>query len=145
MRNQNPETLSLQSKSKKTTGSAESEASFSTSKNNKSEAEAITTHKSRQPPLFSDAQTDGTVAAARSGEEGGGSCGRERLKRHWMEMAGRVWIPDIWGQEDLLKDWIDCSAFDSSLVASSIMSARESLVEEAQRASSTRIGIENSC
>uniref|UniRef100_A0A803P644 Uncharacterized protein n=1 Tax=Cannabis sativa TaxID=3483 RepID=A0A803P644_CANSA len=33
--------------------------------------------------------------------------GRERLKRHRIEMGGRVWIPDIWGQEDLLKDWID--------------------------------------
>jgi hypothetical protein len=34
---------------------------------------------------------------------------RERLKRHSVEVAGRVWIPDIWGQEELLKDWIDCS------------------------------------
>ncbi|KAL6559199.1 hypothetical protein OROHE_006568 [Orobanche hederae] len=58
------------------------------------------------------------------------SSGRERLKRQRVEIAGRVWIPDIWGQEDFLKDWIDCSAFDASLVNSSIMSARDSLVEE---------------
>ncbi|KAI9127939.1 hypothetical protein K1719_000932 [Acacia pycnantha] len=32
-----------------------------------------------------------------------------------MEVAGRVWIPEIWGQEELLKDWTDCSAFDAPL------------------------------
>ncbi|KAI3772445.1 hypothetical protein L6452_03631 [Arctium lappa] len=57
--------------------------------------------------------------------------GRERLKRHRVEMAGRVWIPDIWGQEDLLKNWIDCTVFDSSLNKSSIMSAREALIQQA--------------
>ncbi|KAK9291290.1 hypothetical protein L1049_009479 [Liquidambar formosana] len=56
--------------------------------------------------------------------------GRERLKRHQVEVAGQVWIPDIWGQEELLKDWIDCSAFDSSLVPNGIMSARAALVQE---------------
>ncbi|KAI9153033.1 hypothetical protein LWI28_004794 [Acer negundo] len=55
--------------------------------------------------------------------------GRERLKRHRIEVAGRVWIPDIWGQEDMLKDWIDCSAFDASLVSSNIMSARAALAQ----------------
>ncbi|KAK1563114.1 hypothetical protein Q3G72_022538 [Acer saccharum] len=55
--------------------------------------------------------------------------GRERLKRHRIEVAGRVWIPDIWGQEDMLKDWIDCSAFDASLVTSNIMSARAALAQ----------------
>ena len=60
--------------------------------------------------------------------------GRERLKRHRIEVAGRVWIPEIWGQEDLLKDWIDCNAFDACLVPNGIMSARASLVEEGRRA-----------
>lgn len=71
------------------------------------------------------------------------SIGRERLKRHRVEVAGRVWIPDMWGQEDFLKDWIDCAAFDASLVNSSIMLARDSLVEEARRANSTRLRIQN--
>lgn len=70
---------------------------------------------------------------------------RERLKRHRIEAAGRVWIPDIWGQEELLKDWIDCSAFDASIMNSSIMSARAALVEEGRRANSSRLRIENSC
>lgn len=67
--------------------------------------------------------------------------GRERLKRHRIEVAGRVWIPDIWGQEDMLKDWIDCSAFDSCLVSTNIMSARAALAREATRPSSARLRI----
>ncbi|XP_011077929.1 proline-rich transmembrane protein 2-like [Sesamum indicum] len=46
------------------------------------------------------------------------SSGRERLKRHRVEVAGRVWIPEMWGQEELLKDWIDCTAFDATLMNS---------------------------
>lgn len=75
----------------------------------------------------------------------GGDSGRERLKRHRVEVGGRVWIPDIWGQEELLKDWIDCSAFDASLVPTGIMSARSALVEEGRRASSGGVRIENRC
>ncbi|KAF3441661.1 hypothetical protein FNV43_RR15576 [Rhamnella rubrinervis] len=71
--------------------------------------------------------------------------GRERLKRHRSEVAGRVWIPDIWGQEELLKDWVDCSAFDASLVPTGIMSARAALVHEGRRANSGRLRIENRC
>ncbi|TMW89747.1 hypothetical protein EJD97_016705 [Solanum chilense] len=72
--------------------------------------------------------------------------GRERLKRHRIEVAGHVWIPEIWGQEELLKDWIDCSAFDSKLNNNNnIMSARAALVEERRRNnSSCRLRIENS-
>ncbi|KVI12008.1 hypothetical protein Ccrd_009568 [Cynara cardunculus var. scolymus] len=63
-------------------------------------------------------------------DESESSSGRERLKRHRVEMAGRVWIPDIWGQEHLLQNWIDCTVFDSSLKKSNIMSAREALIQE---------------
>lgn len=56
-------------------------------------------------------------------------CGRKKLKNHRIEMAGRVWIPDIWGQEDLLKDWIDCNPFDASLVNNNILSARQALIQ----------------
>ncbi|KAG6693702.1 hypothetical protein I3843_09G013300 [Carya illinoinensis] len=71
--------------------------------------------------------------------------GRERLKRHRVEVAGRVWIPDIWGQEELLNDWVDCSAFDASLVPKGIMSARAALVEEGRRANSSGLRIVNRC
>ncbi|XP_021908707.1 uncharacterized protein LOC110822800 [Carica papaya] len=71
--------------------------------------------------------------------------GRERLKRHRIEVAGSVWIPEIWGQEKLLKDWIDCSTFDASLVPGGILSARAALVEEGRRANSGRLRIENRC
>ncbi|XP_020208315.1 protein BIC1-like [Cajanus cajan] len=71
--------------------------------------------------------------------------GRERLKRHRIEVAGRVWIPEIWGQEELLKDWIDCSAFDAPLVPNRIVMARAALVEEGRRATSGGLRIENRC
>ncbi|KAK1404726.1 hypothetical protein POM88_004331 [Heracleum sosnowskyi] len=56
-------------------------------------------------------------------------CGRKRLKEHRVEMAGRVWIPDIWGKEDFLKDWVDCNPFDASLVNNNILSARQALIQ----------------
>ncbi|KAK4432556.1 protein BIC1 [Sesamum alatum] len=91
-----------------------------------------------------------TTAAATVVEEmNSSSSGRERLKRHRVEVAGRVWIPEMWGQEELLKDWIDCTAFDATLRNSSIMSARASLVEEGRRPNSTTttttLRLENSC
>lgn len=67
--------------------------------------------------------------------------GRQRLKRHRVEVAGQVWIPEIWGQEELLKDWIDCSAFDASVLNTSVMSARAALVEEGRWAHATRLRI----
>ncbi|KAK2655294.1 hypothetical protein Ddye_008346 [Dipteronia dyeriana] len=75
--------------------------------------------------------------------------GRERLKRHRIQVAGRVWIPDIWGQEDMLKDWIDCSAFDASLVTTNIMSARAALAQNGSTPltppTSAVLTIQNSC
>ncbi|KAA8544242.1 hypothetical protein F0562_022254 [Nyssa sinensis] len=61
--------------------------------------------------------------------------GREKLKRHWREVAGRVLIPDKWGHEEILKDWIDYAPFDALLAPSGVMSAREALVEEGRRSS----------
>ncbi|KAL5208094.1 hypothetical protein ABZP36_032529 [Zizania latifolia] len=56
---------------------------------------------------------------------------RERLKRHRTEMAGRVRIPDMWGQERLLKDWVDCAVFDRPLAATrGLLTARDALVAE---------------
>ncbi|GLT62662.1 hypothetical protein SLA2020_352810 [Shorea laevis] len=69
--------------------------------------------------------------------------GRERLKKHRVDVAGRVWIPEIWGQEEFLKDWIDCSAFDASLVPNGIISARTALAREGRPAKSSRLRIEN--
>jgi len=70
---------------------------------------------------------------------------RERLKRHRVEVAGRVWIPEIWGQEDLLKDWIDCTAFDAPLVPSKITMARAALVEEGTKTNAAPLSIHNRC
>ena len=81
----------------------------------------------------------------RKGEDHEEDCGRERLKRHRVEMAGRVWIPDIWGQESFLKDWIDCAAFDTCLVPKGLVLAREALVQDCRRANSGGLQIENPC
>lgn len=76
----------------------------------------------------------------------GEESGREKLKRHRVEVAGSVWIPEIWGQEDLLKDWIDCSAaFDATLVSSRIITARAALVQEGTRSNAEGFRIENRC
>ncbi|KAL2323085.1 hypothetical protein Fmac_027464 [Flemingia macrophylla] len=69
--------------------------------------------------------------------------GRERLKRHRIEVAGRVWIPEIWGQEELLKDWIDCAVFDAPLAPSRILMARAALVRQGRRPTSPAFRIQN--
>ncbi|CAK7329114.1 unnamed protein product [Dovyalis caffra] len=68
-------------------------------------------------------------------------CGRERLKRHREEVAGRVMVPDTWDQENLLKDWTDCSTFDELLAPKGVSSARAALVAEGRRESSSRLRI----
>ncbi|CAK8544065.1 unnamed protein product [Lathyrus sativus] len=71
---------------------------------------------------------------------------RERLKRHRVEVAGRVWIPEIWGQEELLKDWIDCTAFDAPLIPSKITMARAALVQQGTaRPNAAPLSIDNRC
>lgn len=81
------------------------------------------------------------VSSEKSEEDGG----REKLQRHRSDVAGQVWIPEIWGQEELMKDWVDCTAFDRSLVPSGIRSARDALVEECRRVNSGSLRIENRC
>uniref|UniRef100_A0A0E0K0M2 Protein BIC1 n=1 Tax=Oryza punctata TaxID=4537 RepID=A0A0E0K0M2_ORYPU len=67
------------------------------------------------------------ASAAGAGEESA----RERLKRHRTEMAGRVRIPEMWGQERLLKDWVDCAVFDRPLAATrGLLTARDALAAE---------------
>jgi hypothetical protein len=67
----------------------------------------------------------GAVEPARRPTAGEESAG----ERHRTEMAGRVRIPDMWGQERLLKDWVDCAVFDRPLAATAgLLNARDSLV-----------------
>ncbi|GJN21211.1 hypothetical protein PR202_gb08672 [Eleusine coracana subsp. coracana] len=89
----------------------------------------------------------GAVEPARrpTGEESA----RERLKRHRTEMAGRVRIPDMWGQERLLKDWVDCAVFDRPLAATAgLLNARDALVAEcaaARRSTGRPLRVQNGC
>ncbi|XP_062224756.1 protein BIC1-like [Phragmites australis] len=81
---------------------------------------------------------------------------RERLKRHRLEMAGRVWVPEMWGQEKLLKDWVDCAVFDRPLVPTGLLTARRELIAEcctrrqettstAASADSSPLRVQNGC
>ncbi|KAL6322339.1 hypothetical protein AAG906_007892 [Vitis piasezkii] len=98
--------------------------------------------QSPSPPTVVDATKEPIKTEALASSE---DSGRDLLKRHRVEVAGRVWIPDIWGQEELMKDWTDCSVFDASLVSSRIMSARAALMAEGRRPNSSGLRIENRC
>ncbi|KAA8549867.1 hypothetical protein F0562_001551 [Nyssa sinensis] len=101
-----------------------------------------------ESPKTSESQADNMVlkdsclAPRVEAEVSAQDCGRERLKRHQTEVAGRVLIPEKWGHEELMKDWIDYSSFDALLAPSGIMSAREALVAERRRGTSRRLRIE---
>ena len=68
--------------------------------------------------------------------------GRERLKRHREEVAGRVAIPDKWGKEQMMKDWIDFTTFDALFAPHRlIVTARDALIADARKARSQRLRI----
>lgn len=77
--------------------------------------------------------------------------GRERLKRHREEVAGKVPIPESWGKEGLLVGWMDFSTFDASFTSSQIVSARAALMADAADDPGTtgskaqRLRVESSC
>ncbi|KAK6944033.1 hypothetical protein RJ641_025135 [Dillenia turbinata] len=120
----------------------EAQQSLDPRSSEKSHEEDNDKHLKLQDP---NASVKETPEAPESSKLLGEVTGCERLKRHRIDMAGRVWIPEIWGQEELLKDWVDCSSFDASLVHGGIMSARAALIQEGRRANSSRLRIENRC
>ncbi|KAK7272227.1 hypothetical protein RJT34_28703 [Clitoria ternatea] len=67
--------------------------------------------------------------------------GREMLKRFREEV--KVKIPETWGQEELLKDWIDCTTMFDALLAphTLILTARDALVANGRQARSQRLRI----
>lgn len=95
-----------------------------------------------------------TVAKEEAGAAEEQESTRERLKRHRREMAGRVWVPEKWGQEKLLKDWVDCAVFDRPLVPAGLLTARRALIAEcspdrtsspASSAGSSPLRVRNGC
>ncbi|CAL5027634.1 unnamed protein product [Urochloa decumbens] len=74
--------------------------------------------------------TKEAAAAAADDDQAAAESTRERLKRHRQEMAGRVWVPELWGQEKLLKDWVDCAVFDRPMVPAGLLTARRALIAE---------------
>jgi len=117
---------------------------------------AVAAHREEQAGRMSTSKAkreEEKLLAPADKEEEEGESARERLKRHRREMAGRVWVPEMWGQEKLLKDWMDCSAFDRPLVPAGLLTARRALVAEscarrpapAPRASSSPLRVQNGC
>lgn len=82
---------------------------------------------------------------ASSGELGPGG-GRERLKRHREEAAKEVVIPEKWGKEQLMKEWIEYTTFDALFAPHRlIVAARDALIADARKAKSQRLRLHNSC
>lgn len=77
-----------------------------------------------------------TEKLARGQEEGPLLSGREKLKRHWTKVGGRVFVPEKWGQEGNLREWMDYSSFDTLLAPKGLNSAREALISQGKRARS---------
>ncbi|KAK4369478.1 hypothetical protein RND71_013270 [Anisodus tanguticus] len=59
-----------------------------------------------------------------------------KLKRHWREVGGRVFVPERWGHEGSLREWVDYSSFDKILAPKGLKSAREALMSQGKRARS---------
>lgn len=87
------------------------------------------------PSMPTDSSTSSCVG--KGSDAGADESGRERLKRHRIEMGGQVWVPDTGGQENLLKNRIDCTSFDASLVNNSILSAQAALMQQRATTRST--------
>ncbi|MED6169210.1 hypothetical protein PIB30_019321 [Stylosanthes scabra] len=64
--------------------------------------------------------------------------GRERLKRHREEVKGRVKIPEDWGQEKMMKEWIDYTTFDALFAPHTvIVAARDALIADGRKTTSS--------
>ena len=55
-------------------------------------------------------------------------CGRQRLQRHWMETGGNVCIPEIWGREQHLEEWVSYGIVEDALRPAGLMAARAALI-----------------
>ncbi|EPS58384.1 hypothetical protein M569_16431, partial [Genlisea aurea] len=62
--------------------------------------------------------------------------GLEKLEMHRSAVAGRISVPDAWGQEEFLKDWIDCTVFDAPIVSSRVSTAKALLIGDVRRSDS---------
>ncbi|KAL5578656.1 hypothetical protein UlMin_011098 [Ulmus minor] len=78
-------------------------------KTNKTKEPSDSAHGLQSSPTNKDAH-DGLDRDQKEQKE---NCGREILKRHKEEVADCVTIPHSWGKEELLKDWMDYSSFDT--------------------------------
>ncbi|KAI5070803.1 hypothetical protein GOP47_0015146, partial [Adiantum capillus-veneris] len=81
--------------------------------------------KSAAPPQVSDAGACGHERL----------CGRARLQHHWVQVGGKVMIPDNWGLERHLQEWVSFGLLEDAYRPAGLMSARSALVADCQRRS----------
>lgn len=66
-------------------------------------------------------------------DEQGMVTGLPRLQVYRSAMAGKVIIPDTWGWEQYLQDWVSYGEVEDALRPAGLISARNALVSESQR------------
>ncbi|KAL1345589.1 hypothetical protein HN51_019324 [Arachis hypogaea] len=99
--------------------------------NNYDKIISTTRRASRSPNYDEDDEED-------EDEEEREETGRERLKRHREEVKGRVKIPEDWGQEKMMKEWIDYTTFDALFAPHTmIVTARDALIADARKTTSS--------
>lgn len=103
-------------------------------KNNSQECKSPNTNDKAKDPEKGHSENIGKVDGV---EE---ITGRERLKRLREEVTmEKVNIPENWGQEPKLKDWMDYTMFDAFFPHSLIVTARDALIANAREAKSPRL------
>ncbi|KAM3202082.1 hypothetical protein P3L10_029706 [Capsicum annuum] len=60
-----------------------------------------------------------------------------KLKRHWTKVGGRVYVPEKWEHEGSLREWMDCSSFDTILAPKGIELTRKALMSQGKQARSS--------
>lgn len=53
---------------------------------------------------------------------------REKLQKHCLQVAGKVQIPDVWGGEERLHEWISTEDVEEALRPPDLLKARAALV-----------------
>ncbi|MED6156913.1 hypothetical protein PIB30_018656 [Stylosanthes scabra] len=92
------------------------------------------TRASRSPNGYEEEEEDEEERDTASSMVISEETGRERLKRHREEVKGRVKIPEDWGQEKMMKEWIDYTTFDALFAPHTvIVAARDALIADGRK------------
>ncbi|KAH7421318.1 hypothetical protein KP509_13G050600 [Ceratopteris richardii] len=91
----------------------------------------VRTAMNRTTDCVPDAVTEIAQTGARS--EHAIACGRKRLQLHRLQVSGKVVIPESWGREKFLQEWVAFGAVEDALRPAGLMAARAELMSTCQR------------